>query len=149
MIQLTTYTIKSKNSANVWVFKYHLNGTLALFEVLDGILSEKQINWLFRLGHFPYQESQIADWQKHLKENFEISVGEADLSFDALWNAYENKVKRQEAEKAFKKMKPADVMRCFQAIPGYNRYLSRKGTAKAMLATFINQAYYLDDWSKA
>jgi hypothetical protein len=149
MTQLTTYTIKSKNSANVWVFKYHLNGTLALFEVLDGLLTEVQVNWLFKLGHFPYQEQQMREWQKNLKQNFEIVVGDPDLSFDTLWNAYDNKVKRQLAEKSFAKLKQADVIRCFQSLPGYNKYLARKNTAKAHLSTFINNAYYLDDWSRA
>lgn len=148
MQQLITYTVKSKNSANVWVFKYHLNGTLAMFEVLDGLLSEKQINWLFRLGHFPYIEDQMKEWQKKLKENFDISVGTPDLSFDALWNAFDNKVKRVAAEKAFSKLKEADVIRCFLSIPGYNKYLARKGTAKAMLSSYINGGYYVDDWGK-
>lgn len=149
MIQLTTYTVKSKNSLNVWVFKYHLNGTLALFEVLDGILTEIQITWLFRKGQFPFQEDQIKGWQKQLKQNFEITIGEPDLSFEALWIAYDNKVKRKASEAAFKKLKPADIIRCFQAIPGYNKYLQRKGTSKALLSSFINGEYYNDDWGKA
>lgn len=149
MQQLTTYTIKSKNSNNIWVFKYHLNGILFSYTALDGLLSESQIDWLFVKGNFPYREDQIKHWQKKLKANFEITVGEPDLSFESLWNLYDYKVKKFEAEKAFKKLKEPDVIKCFFTIPGYNKYLQSKGVAKAHLSSFINKRYFDDDWSKA
>ncbi len=147
--QLITYTVKSKNSATVWRFKYHLNGTLNEFKVLEGIPSEVQFNWLFKKGNFPYYETQIKEWETKLKANFEIVKGEPVLTFEALWDKYNLKVKRIESEKAFKKLKEADVIKCFLAVPGYDKYLQRKGTGKAHLSTFINQRYFEDDWSKA
>lgn len=149
MEQLVTYTIKSKNSNNIWEFKYHLNGVLYSFKALDGVLSTKQIDWLFVKANFPYKEDQIKHWQKKLKANFEITVGEPDISFEALWNLYDYKVKKFEAEKAFKKLKEPDVIKCFFTIPGYNKYLQSKGVAKAHLSSFINKRYFDDDWSKA
>lgn len=147
--QITIYTVKSKNSDTVWVFKYFLNGTLNEFKVLEGIPSEKQFNWLFKLGNFPYYEIQMNNWQAKLKANFEIVKGEPILTFEALWDLYQNKVKRVESEKQFNKLKEADIIKCFLSIPGYNKYLQKKGIAKAHLSTFINQRYFEDDWSKA
>jgi hypothetical protein len=147
--QTTNYTVKSKNSDNVWTFKYDLNGLLLEFKRLEGILSDNQVQWFFFKGHFPYKEVQIKEWIGKLKVNFEITIGTPDLSFEALWNLYDNKVKKFECEKSFKKLKEADIIKCFLAIPGYNKYLQRKGVAKAHLSTFINQRYFEDDWSKA
>ena len=149
MEQLTTYTIKAKQTTNVWLFKYHLNGALYQFKVLEGTLSQTQIDWLFKKANFPHQESQIRDWQLKLKQNFEIVVGEPDFSFDALWNAYNYKVKRHEAEKRFNQLKQADIVKCFMAIKGYLKHISNTKTAQAHLSTYINQRYFEDDWSKA
>ena len=143
----TTYTVKMQNGS-VWVFKYNLNGILVFFNVLEGELSEKQQNFLYPQGNFPWKESQIKEWNKLYKTTI-IEVGERDISFEALWNLYNHKVKKFEAEKAFKKLKEQDVILCFLSIPGYNKYLQKKGTAKAHLSSFINQRYFEDDWSKA
>ena len=148
MEQLTTYTIKSKNSSNIWVFKYHLNGILESFKALDGILNAAQIDWLFTKGKFPHQEEHIKHWQKKLKANFEITGGEPDLSFEALWKLYDHKIKRVESEKAFHKMKPADVIRCFQTVKYYDKYIAKSKVSKAHLSTFINQRYFEDEWQK-
>lgn len=145
----TTYTVKSKNSTTVWRFKYHLNGALNEFKVLEGIPTEKQFDWLFKQGKFPYYETQIKDWEKKLKDNFEILKGEPELTFEALWNLYNLKVKRIESEKAFKKLKEAEVIKCFLAVPGYDKYLQKRQTGKAHLSTFINKRYFEDDWTKA
>ena len=147
-MQLTTYTVKAKNTDNVWVFKYDLNGLLTEFKRLEGILSDNQIQWFFFKGKFPYTELQIKDWMKSLKVNFEITVGEPDLSFEALWQLYNYKVKRVEAEKNFNKLKESDVVKLFVEIPKYNRYMTKKNHDKAHLSTFINKRMFEDDYSK-
>lgn len=143
----TTYTVKMQNGS-VWVFKYNLNGILVYFNVLEGELSEKQQDFLYPQGKFPWRELHIKDWSKLYKTAI-IEVGERDISFEALWNLYNHKVKRVEAEKQFNKLKEQDILLCFLSIAGYNKYLQKKGTAKAHLSTFINQRYFVDDWSKA
>lgn len=149
MEQLTIYTVKAKNTQTVWVFKYHLNGSLNEFKVLEGLPSPVQFDWLFKKGNFPYYEDQIKDWIKKLKANFEILKLDPVFSFEMVWNLYNNKVKRHEAEKQFNKLKQADIVKLFLSIPGYDKYLQKKGIAKAHLSTYINQRYFEDDWSKA
>jgi hypothetical protein len=152
MEQLTTYRAKGKEIGLVFLFKYDLNGNLKLFEVSEGTLTPAQMKWLFAGANFPANESIIKNiWMKEkaYKDKFEIEVSPAKLDFEALWNLYDNKVKKFESEKSFKKLKEADIIKCFLSVPGYNKYLQRKGVAKAHLSTFINQRYFEDDWSKA
>jgi hypothetical protein len=151
MSQLITYTIKSKQSGYVWLFKYNLNGSFKSFEIMDGELSQKQILWLFAGSNFPATETIMKTvWMgKTLRDNFEIVKAEPVLNFENLWNMYGNKVSKFDAEKSFKKLSDADKIKCFLAIPGYKKYLSKKGTGTAHLATFIHRQYYNDDWSKA
>ncbi|PDS22400.1 hypothetical protein [Flavobacterium branchiophilum] len=151
MEQLTTYRAKGKTIGLLFLFKYNLNGHLKLFEISEGELNNEQMNWLFS-SNFPANENIIKTiWSKDKKYTkvFDIEKSPADLSFEALWNLYDNKVKKYEAEKSFKKLKEADIIKSFLAVPGYNKYLQRKGIAKAHLSTFINQRYFEDDWSKA
>lgn len=150
-MNLITYTVKSKQSGFIWLFKYHLNGSFASFEIMDGELSPKQIQWLFSGSNFPATK-EIMDtvWMgKTLEANFQIIKAEPELDFENLWNLYGNKVSKFDAQKAYGKLKDADKIKCFLAIPGYKKYLGIKGVAIAHLATFINKQYYNDDWIKA
>lgn len=148
MEQTTNYTVKSKNSDNIWTFKYDLSGLLLEFKRLEGILSENQVEWFFFKGKFPYKEVQIKEWISKLKVNFEITIGNPDLSFEALWNLYNYKIKRVEAEKCFNKLKEADVIKLFLEVPKYNKYMTKKTHDKAHLSTFINKRMFEDDFSK-
>jgi len=55
----TTYTVTGTNTNIVWQFKYRLNGLLYQFKLIEGQLDEKQTNWLFIKGKFPYTEKQF------------------------------------------------------------------------------------------
>ncbi|NHN26781.1 hypothetical protein FIA58_013935 [Flavobacterium jejuense] len=157
MNQETTYIIRSKLNGYVWRFKYHLNGSFKSFEILEGELNASQVLWLFggkkqdkfQEGHFPIVESTIKVWQSKLKDNFEITIELPDISFNALWNLHDVKVKKVQAEKAYNKLKESDIIKCFLTASPYDRYVQRKGIAKCHLSTFINQRYFEDDWKNA
>ncbi len=128
--QYTTYTVKSRNSDNVWVFKYELNGYLKSFKMLDGILDDRQVAWLFQKGNFPYIETIVQSWMKGaMRLHFDISIGQPDTSFDAFWNAYGNKVHKIQAQKEWKKIKEADRIKALDGIRRYNNHL-RQNTWK-------------------
>jgi hypothetical protein len=141
------YTVKMQ-SGDIWLFKYNLKGVLVFFDVLEGDLTDKQEKFLYLDGKFPWKEAHIETWKK-LYKTIAIEVGELDISFKALWNLYDNKVSKFDAEKAFNKLSDADKIKCFLVIPGYKKYLAKKGTGTAHLATFIHRQYYNDEWSKA
>lgn len=147
---LTTYRAKGKTIGLEFLFKYDLNGNLKVFEIVDGELNDEQMAWLFS-ANFPATEEIIkTKWIKldKYKKVFEISTSPAVINFEALWNLYDYKVKRFDAEKAFKKLKEHEVIKCFTSIPGYNKYLRNKQIAKAHLSTFINRRYFEDDFNK-
>ncbi len=121
--QYTTYTIKAKTSSDVWVFKYHLNGDLYSFTILDGKLSQRQARWLFMEGNFPVIEKMIGDWQLKLKANFEITIGFPDISFEAFWEAYAHKTRKAETREDWKKLTDADKIKALEGIRRYNNHL--------------------------
>ena len=147
MEQLTTYRAQGKSIGLVFLFKYDLNGNLKLFEICEGELNQEQTKWLF--SHFPANEIIMTTvWMKDEKYTkvFTVTVSPADLSFDALWNLFDYKVSRQDAEKQFKKLKPAEIIKCFTEIPFYLDHLKKNpGIGKLHLATYINKRRYEDE----
>ena len=145
MNQLTTFTIRSKMQGYVWLFKYHLNGSFHSFEVLDSTLSTMQKKWLKE--NFPFDIEIINQWQKSLKDNFEIIKAEPVLEFETLWEIYGNKVKKEASEKAFNKLNKAEKIKCFLAIAKYKKYLSAKPHIdQAHLVTWINGKRFNDEY---
>ena len=140
---LTTYTVTGTNTNIVWRFKYRLNGLLFEFKLIEGELDQKQINWLFVKGHFPYKEAQIKGW-KAIK-NLKVEIGKPDLSFEAFWNAYNHKLKRVLSERAWKRLSAKDQLDAIKGIKAYDGMLSRKGIAKAHPSTYLNQRYWEDN----
>ncbi len=173
MIQLTTYRVKGKDIGLEFLFKYDLTGSLKEFHIVDGILDEKQINWLFmgylpndidvlpfttkkELNHnllvrFPATENRfLVHWfkNKEMQKKFEIEKSPADLSFESFWKLYDYKVDKYQAEKYFNKLKEADIIKLFLSIPEYKKFLQRKNIAPKYPSTYITQRSFLDDYSK-
>lgn len=152
MDQLTVYRAKGKTVGLTFLFKYNLKGHLRHFEIIEGELNPEQKKWLFIKGNFPADESTMKDFwlkDKKYRDTFLIEKSPANLSFDALWELYDHKVKRHKAEEGFNKLTEADRIKLFISVPGYNQYLDRKRTGKMMLPTFINQRCFEDEWHKA
>ncbi|WP_286913095.1 hypothetical protein [Flavobacterium sp. UBA4197] len=142
---LTTYTVRSKEDGYIWVFKYGLNGTFRSFEVLDGELSLKQYNWLFKTGHFPGQQMLIDAWREKLKENFEIIKSELDLGFDtAFWPNYPYNAlsKKKIARERWEKLKDAEKIKLLMKLPEYKKLKTKEGTPYPYAEVFINQRWW-------
>lgn len=152
MEQLTTYRAKGKTIGLEFLFKYNLNGYLKVFEIADGELNDEQINWLFS-GNFPADENIIKErWMKleKYRKVFEIIVSPADLSFEALWVLYNYKVAKQDAIKAFKKLKENEIIEVFIDVPIYKQYLKFNPKIPQLhLATYINGKRYQDERPQA
>lgn len=145
----TTYTVKSRKDGFIWQFKYHLNGNLYSFTVLEGSLNGKQMKWLFGAANFPTLESIMKTiWMPQLRKNFEITVGEPDLSFEAFWNAYANKVgKKKMAENTWKKLSKANKIKALMGIKKYDNNLRlHPGVQKAHASTYLNQEYFNNEY---
>ncbi|GIZ15287.1 hypothetical protein [Capnocytophaga catalasegens] len=148
MEQLTTYQVKGKKSAVVYVFKYDLNGNLKVFEIVGEPLNEQQKAWLFATYRFPIDELKMKYWQTNspFKEHFVITKIAPDLSFEALWETYNYKMGKKDAIKMFNKLKEAEIIKVFLSLKGYEAHLKRTGQAKAYLATYLNKEYYNNEY---
>ena len=148
MEQYTTYTVKAKSRPDVWVFKYHLNGVLKSFEVLDGILENKQIDWFFKKGNFPYLEARIKTWtSKPLSLHFDVLVGFPLITFQAFWDLYALKRKITRSKALWAKLNDATKIKALEGIRRYDNYLRLKnGQAKANPDTYLYQKFWLDEY---
>lgn len=149
MEQLTTYRAKGKTIGLIFLFKYDLNGNFKEFKLEEGELNGEQMKWLFSGSNFPADESIIKTlWMKDEKYTkvFVVEISPADLSFEALFNLFGNKVSKLDAQKAFIKLKQGDIIKCFIEIPFYLQYLKKNpGIAQLHLATYINKRRFDDE----
>lgn len=149
MEQLTTYRAKGKDIGLVFLFKYDLNGHLREFKIEEGELNAKQMQWLFGSSNFPANESIMRSvWMasKDYKAKFEVEKFIADLSFEAFWNIWGLKVKKEHSEKAWNKLSEADKIKCFLNHKRYQSHLTKTNQAKAHLVTWLNGKRYNDEY---
>lgn len=150
MEQHTTYRAKGKTIGLIFLFKYDLNGNLKAFQIEQGQLNGEQMKWLFSHSNFPADESIIRSlWMKDEKYTkvFIVEVSPADLSFEALWNLYNKKESRKDAEKIFAKLKESDIIKCFLQVPIYKKKIAQSGVAQALLSTWLNKERFNDEYS--
>lgn len=143
---LTTYTVKGKNFANIWLFKYTLKGFLKAFILEEGILTEAQQKWLFNPNHFPYTEAQMKTFGNF--KNIEVTKGEADISFDTFYKLYKYPTGKKAAQTAYNKLSKADKITAIASIKAYEGFLFRKKIPKAYPATYLNQRRFDDEFNR-
>ena len=151
MEALTIYRVKGKDIGLEFLFKYDLKGNLKAFEIAEGELNDEQQLWLFNVIRFPSNESKINYWKENKKYSDKFSVEKAPpiITFDMVWELFGNKIKKFEAQERWKKTTEAQRIKIVTSIPGYKKYIDRKGVSQTNLATFIHKRYYEDDWNKA
>jgi len=145
----TNYTVRVKKTDVAFEFKYNLEGDLVSYKVLRGRLDAKQAKWLFT-ERFPAFEAMMKhSWMQDpkIKSNFEIEVGELDLSFDTFYDTYNHKIKKVKAKAVWDKLNKADKLEALKGIKAYDGYLKRKGVAKANPQAYLNQRYWEDDYN--
>lgn len=136
----TTYTVTGKRQGKI-TFKFNLNGDLVLFQYEGEPLTEKQRKWLY--ARICTNESQMKNWLA-IKE-FTVTKGLPDISFDAFWNAYENKSKKITTIPIWNKLSDDDKFNAIAHIKRYNNWLRQKGIAKALPDTYLRQKRWLDE----
>lgn len=141
---LVVYNVKGKELGLEFIFKYDLNGDLIEFKKNQALTEEQRI-WLYS-GRFPETETMMKLWITDLKKKFVVTKMPADLSFDNLWNLYNLKVSKADAEKSFKKLNEADVIKCFLGLKPYEEYLLKSKIAKAHLSRYINGRYFENEY---
>lgn len=137
-----TYTVKMQ-SGDIWQFKYNLNGVLIFFSVLEGSLSEKQQEWLYLEGRFPWKEDHIKVWPQQFK-TATVEVGEPDLSFQTFWKMYPYNAlsKKKIAQERWNKLKESDRIKLLMKIPEYVKLKNKENTSFPYAEVFINQRWW-------
>lgn len=156
---VTTYLVEGREVGIKFLFKYNLNGLINSFEVVGDEMNERQADWLFKLPkdalypRFPAKEPEFIErWinDKEMQKKFTITEEPPDLSFEAMWNLYDNKRSKKDAEKAYAKLAKnrVELIKCFSGIPKYNKWFDwqPKTAVKLHLSTYINGARYEDEY---
>lgn len=138
----TNYIVIVKNTNYVWEFKYSLNGILKEFKIVEGELTPRTQESLFKQGKFPYKEEQIKKWTS---KYFKITINKPIADFELFWKMYDHKIKRVVSEKSWSRLSAAQRLKATDYIKTYKGYLSRKGVAQAAASTYLNQHYWEDN----
>lgn len=140
----TTYTVIGTSFTGTMIFKYDLNGYLTHFQLVDAQLDDKQRQWLYT-QKFPYTEARLKHF--YTINNFTVTKGMPDVSFEAFYNLFGNKVKRARAETLFNKLTQTEKLNCIASVKPYKNWLSRqRGIAQQQPDTYISQKRWLDDF---
>jgi len=141
MEDLTTYKVTFKETADEWLFQYRPDGIIYSFTNIKGT----RILSLLDNNQFPATINRMEEWTKYKKAvNIELIL--EDYSFDAFWEKYNLKVKKEPAQKAFEKLSLVDKIKCFAKLKDYDAHLIKTGVAKAHLVTWLNQKRYNDEY---
>lgn len=141
---LTTYIVKGKDLGLQFLFKYDLKGVLVEFKKND-LLNDDQRLWLYSKV-FPETEDLMKAWVLKLRQKFEVIKVPADLSFDNLWNQYNYKVSKEDAVKAFNKLKEPEIIKTFLSLKDYENHLLKTKVGKAHLSRYLNGKYFNNEY---
>ncbi|MBK5213393.1 MAG: hypothetical protein JJE55_07010 [Flavobacteriaceae bacterium] len=140
----TTYTVIGSTFTGTMIFKYDLDGFLTHFELVDAQLDEKQRNWLYT-QKFPYTVERLKHF--YAISNFTVTKGMPDLSFEAFYNLFGNKVKRTRSESLWNKLTDTEKTNAIASVKPYKYWLGRqRGIAQQQPDTYISQKRWLDDF---
>lgn len=142
MEQLITYKVTFKETSDEWLFQYRAtDGVIYSFFNLKGVRVLK----LLENVQFPGTKKEMEEWTKY-KALVTIELVLEDYSFDSFWIKYNLKVKKEAAEKAWKKLDLVDTIKCFNKLSKYDEFLVKTGQAKAHLVTWLNQKRWNDEY---
>ncbi|RIV21364.1 hypothetical protein DYU11_18330 [Fibrisoma montanum] len=135
------YTITSTSFEGELTFTYNEEGILTGF-FNDATLSEKHLDWLHR--NFPVVQVLLERMAGN-SETLTIRLTTNEVTFEQFWEAYNYKVDKQEAKKAFDKLTKDEQIKAFETIPSYNFYLMmRPNTNRLYPATYLRGKFEND-----
>jgi len=112
-----------------------MNGLLTMFEISGDYTPEQHS---FIIGNMPFRIVGVSNFDRSA---FDIKEIPLDLSFEAIWKAYNHKIKKKAAQKIWEKYGEAQRIKVFLSLPAYEIYLKNGGIQKANLSTFLNGDY--------
>jgi hypothetical protein len=147
MDSFKNYTVKSKDTKLIWVFKYHLEGELSSFEILNGTFDEKQSNWLFIGGRFPFTETIMKKFIESFSKYFTFEVNLPEITFDFFYSNYGKKRTRAEALKYWNKnMKPDQHILAVMGMRTYRNICKLDNKSAVDPIRYLRNERYLDEY---
>ncbi|MCC9072470.1 hypothetical protein LNQ49_12840 [Flavobacterium sp. F-65] len=142
MEEFITYEVTFIETKEKWIFQYRKSDKI--LHCFINLKGSSFIN-LLRKQTFPENVEMIEQWSK-FRKIVTIELKLEDYSFDAFWEKYELKRKKELSQKAFEKLDLVSKIKCFTSLKNYNEDLKKTGQSKAHMVTWINQKRYNDEY---
>ncbi len=134
----TRYSITSPEFEGELTFMYDDNGKLVWFSN-DAQLSEAHLVYLHK--NFPVIDGLMVRMAGESKTLI-IRQTTNEVTFDAFWEAYNFKMDKLDAQKAWSKLTPDQQNKAFENIPSYKYFLlMRRNQATLYPATYLRGKY--------
>ena len=128
------YSITSTAFDGELTFCYNEHGILTGF-FNDATLANEHLHFLH--AHFPMVEMLLEKMAGNSK-TMTIRLTTNEVTFEEFWEAYNLKVDKQDAIKAWDKLSQADRVQAFERIPQYNYYMmGRPNQNRLYPATYL------------
>lgn len=138
------YAITSTKFSGEIHYKFDESGVFHSIEIFAALMSDHH-KWFCE--NIPKTEARLLKMREQIAG---VTINEipADLSFDAFWRAYNYKVGKKDAEKAWKQTSEANKTLAIQSIAKYDKWLETKPQDKVYPSTYLNKERYFDDFSR-
>lgn len=138
------YAVTSTNFSGELYYTYNDEGIFVGIEILAA-MNRSQIKGV--INTIPVDEAGLKQMVNTYK-TMRIDEVPFDLSFESFWKAYNYKVSKKDAEKAWKNTSDANKVIAIKSIPAYDKWLQTKSQPKVYPATYLNKERYFDDFAK-
>lgn len=139
------FIVKGDQLEGSMTFEYSGDGILQHFTNESAWTAEQVV---YMATHFPTSVDILKELIG-LSSTLDAKEVNRDLSFTAIWNAYDHKVgNKKQAEKLWDKLNEAEKVMVFDSLGSYNYYLRIKGIEKAYLTTYLNQRRFETDYKQ-
>lgn len=131
------YLIEFKKSAASALLEYNDQGYLIKYELEPGAFEKAQFEYF--LSRFPRNIDFLNKWKTEGPAGTKVKLVEEDLSFEAFYDAYANKVsKKATAEKIWNKMPDSERVKAIKYIQVYDQRLRQTSINKKYPETYLN-----------
>lgn len=123
------------------IFAFNEEGILITY-INETDLAAEGLNWM--LSFLPNHVDHLAPLGK--KITGKIEEVPMDISFEAFWEAYNQKINKKRCIDLYKKLSDTDKPLCVMAIKAYQKYCNGKGRAIADPEKYLAHRYFETDW---
>lgn len=121
---------------------YDENGTLAKVDVSQCEFTVDSIEKLLS-----QLSARVGNIKSKLPEVTNIQVQEIEVTFEIFWRRYGKKINRLRAVKLWDKLSTSDMLRAYNGITRYNKYLKQEGwRGKADPETYLRNRSWENEY---